>query len=313
MSKTHPQSIDASCPVCAAADFEVRALTAEGLANVKCIACDRNYLLLDSEEYWFDAIQGDYPRVRKCSCGSTSFRLRCDYSYRETGDVRAVDVSTSCAACAREKHLLDMDINYSGTERLVEEPLKYCENPKVLYDLQKLTLYVKREDIARIVNFLAESCQCSFVGWLRINSEWVKRALSSDEAKETVRQEADPYLMIYAHRDPVDIPDANVNSLKDEDIFWKRHEIIRISSPTHIGIAGVKALLFYIDFANEFVDRQIIVRKSGGFVEMTDRLLSWLKAEFVAWRGPRCFDNPDENIRVFGDRFTKRRKKARRD
>ncbi len=73
MSKTHPESADATCPACASLDFEIRALADEGLATVKCVACNRNYLLLDSEEYWFDAIQGGYPRLRKCLCGSSSF------------------------------------------------------------------------------------------------------------------------------------------------------------------------------------------------------------------------------------------------
>jgi hypothetical protein len=203
-----------------------------------------------------------------------------------------------------------MDIDYSDTDALFEQPLRYCENPKVLYDLQKLTLYAKRDDIARIVNFLGTTCKCSFVGWIRINKKWVKRALSLNEATETVRQEngplkADPYLRIYAYRNSCEIPDADVTRIKDEDTFWKRHEIIRVSCPSHIGMGAAKAMLFYIDFANEFVDEQRIVRKSDDFVAMTCSLLRWLKAEFVTWRGPLCFDNPDENIRIFGDRFTK--------
>ncbi len=239
-------------------------------------------------------------------------QLRLNYFYRDGGDVESIEVRTTCSACAKDKHLLGMDIDYSGTERLVEQPLRYCENPKILYDLQKLTLYARRQDIARIVNFLAVSCKCSFVGWIRTNNEWVKRALSSDEATEIVRQdngplEADPYLRIYAYRNSLEIPDTNVNRSKDEDTFWKRHEIIRVSSPTHMGIGAAKALIFYIDFANEFVDEQKIVRKSNDFVAMTNSLLRRLEAEFVTWRGPRCFDNPDENIRIFGDRFKKGR------
>src|ERR1700722_11638831 len=181
MNKMRPESIEVTCPACAALDFEIRALTDEGLAALKCLSCNRNYLLLDSEEYWFDVIQAGYPRLRKCSCGSTSISLRCDYCYRENGDVRSIDVRTICPACAKDKHLMSMDIDYSGTDELVERPLRYCENPKILYDLQEFTLYAKRDDIARTVNFLAASCKCSFVGWVRINNEWVKRELSSNE------------------------------------------------------------------------------------------------------------------------------------
>ena len=46
-----------TCPACASIDFEVGTLKEEALAAVKCVACDRDYLLLDSEEHWLDVIQ----------------------------------------------------------------------------------------------------------------------------------------------------------------------------------------------------------------------------------------------------------------
>jgi hypothetical protein len=105
-------------------------------------------------------------------------------------------------------------------------------------------------------------------------------------------------------RNPIDIPDAEVDTMRKEDMFWKHHEVIRISSHTHMRI-GETALLFYINFSNEFVDNEIIIRKSYTFLQLARSLRAWLEAEFVSWRGPRCFDNPDENRRVFGDRFVK--------
>jgi len=204
--------------------------------------------------------------------------------------------------------LLETDINYSGTESLVEQPLRYCENPKILYALQKLSLYAKRDDIARIINFLGASCGCSFVGWIRKDDAWVKQALTREQAEETVcpvagSRKPPAYLRIYAFHSSFEMPDAGVTTVKDEDLFWKQHEIIRVSSPTHIGIGGKLALLFQIDFANEFISGPKIVPKSDDFIEMTSSLLRWLKAEFVTWRGPRCFDNAAENIRIFGNRF----------
>ena len=203
-----------------------------------------------------------------------------------------------------------MEISYSGTEKLIQQPLSYCENPKILYDLQKLTLYAKREDIAQVVNFLAASNDCSFTGWIRANNDWVKQGLSSNAAVEINRQgngalKAESFLRLYAYRRHLEIPDAEGKNLKDEDTFWKHHEIIRVSSPMHMVFGTVKALLFEVDFANEFIDNQKIVRKSEDFLAMTSGLLRWLKSNFVSWRGSRCFDNLEEHIRVFGDRFTK--------
>ena len=61
-------------------------------------------------------------------------------------------------------------------------------------------------------------------------------------------------------------------------------------------------------FANEFVRGERIASKSEGFRKVTESLLTMLAAEFVSWRGPLCFDNPEVNVREFGDRFRKKAK-----
>jgi hypothetical protein len=75
--------------------------------------------------------------------------------------------------------------------------------------------------------------------------------------------------------------------------------------PTHASNTEI-GLSFDINFSNEFVRGEKIVKKSEAFRRVTACLLAKLQDEFVSWRSPYCFDNPDVNVRVFGDRFKKK-------
>ena len=201
-----------------------------------------------------------------------------------------------------------MDIDYGDTEQLVTRPLRPCKNPKLLYDLKSLTLYATRSDIARAVEFLKSRHDCKFICWLRQNGKWVKHDLGCEETKITILQDPNSYLRIYATPKAIEVPDAEVETLPQEDGFWKRHEVLRISSPTNMIWGETNSMLFYIAFSNEYVEDGIVVQKSPEFLAFTKSLMDWLGANFVSWRGALSFDNPDEHLRVFGDRFSKKQR-----
>jgi hypothetical protein len=285
----------------------------QAVATAHCVKCDQDYLLLDSKDYWFDVIQTGYPKISGCKqCKGKTFSLRCEYEYRESGDVRHIDVAHRCSSCGRTERLFETDIKYGGTDHLVTLPLTPCKNPKILYDLQELSLYAERRDLSRVVEFLASEHGCYFVVWVRRENKWVKCELPGEEAAALILQEPSPrgsvsFLMIYATPNRLDVPDSAVNTAEKEAVFWKRNEIVRISSPMNIvvngSISNQPALLYYIRFSGDIVDDGKITKKSVGFQSLTSSLLAWLDSEFVSWRGPRCFDNATEHRRIFGDRF----------
>ena len=93
---------------------------------------------------------------------------------------------------------------------------------------------------------------------------------------------------------------------KKEAAFWKRHEIIRISTPYRMAFPATRdkpALMYYIRFSTEYVEDERVVAKSQPFVDLTALLVKSLGTEFVTWRGANCFDNEEEHLRAFGDRF----------
>ena len=311
--------IHTPCPTCCAEDFEIRLLTDQQVGAAQCVQCHRDFLLLDSEDYWFDVIQERYPRQSRCSCKAASFKLTFDYEYRENGDVRSVQFWSTCSSCGKTKRRMVNDIKYSPTEDLVTRPLRPCKNPKIFYDLNKFTMYATSEDIARLVDYLGEELHCSFVVWLREQSHWVTRNLNCKQTRGAVLSETwgsrgTLYRQIFAFPGTMEVPTFKLNTLEEEEAFWKRNSVIRIGSPFHIWCsAQAQALLYYISYSNEYVDDEKVVSKSPEFQKATKRFRGWLESQFVSWRGRNCFDNASEHVRIFGDRFSKRRRSASLD
>jgi hypothetical protein len=320
------KSSSPKCLQCESDKFELRVLRDEAMASARCLNCSTDYLLLDSKDYWFDVIQKGYPRLSRCSCKNESFQLRIDYNIRGDGDVDYIEVHSICSACGKTRRQLDFEVDYCGTDHLLKKPLVPCKNPKVLYDLKNINLLVTLPDIVRIVDHLTNE-KCEFLSNSRRRDTWVPVRQDAAEAKVTI--EESKYLFIYALPNHIEVPEDQINTIKKENAFGKRSEVIRIGSkshvcthqfgqnlpticycsdpPSHASYTEI-GLSFYIDFSNEFVRGEEIVAKSEAFQKVTASLLAMLQRDFVDWRGRHCFDNPEVNVRVFGDRF---RKKAR--
>jgi len=308
VSPSRPSGITQSlrCPACDGDAFELRVLPDDGVAAARCTACQQHFLVLDSEDHWFDLIQATSPRVRRCPCKAGTFSVSCRYVVRDDGEVRSVDLLSACTACAKTRRQMSVDIDYGDTGDLVTRPLRACKSPDLRYDLRQFTLYALPSDIAAIVDYLARAHGWNFVCWRREEGQWVRRALPPDPLREAILTGA--YLHVYASPTPLSIHDDEVDTARQEATFWKRREIIRISSPYHIRGEQGQALLYYLAFANEFVDDDAVVPKSASFRASTQALVQWLGEHFVSWRGKSCFDNAAEHGRLFGDRFTRKRR-----
>lgn len=318
------KTLSLKCPDCRSDRFELRILRDEAVASAHCVSCSKDYLLLDSKDYWFDVIQQGYPRITRCTCKSESFRLRIDYANRDDGNINYIELHSICTACEKAKRQLNMDIDYSGTKHLIEKPLVACKNPKILYDLKDLSLLLLLPDMLRIFDHLADQ-GCTFYSVVSRDKAWVLVQQKIAQVKATL--ENGGYLYIYAIPKHLEIPDPQNSTSKEEDAFWKCSEVIRIGSKYHVcrdpqntdSISYCSApqifpsytevgLSIHIHFSNEFVLREKIVQKSEAFRALTASLLAMLQQYFVSWRSPYCFDNPEVNVRIFGDRFKKKMK-----
>jgi Zn ribbon nucleic-acid-binding protein len=318
------KTVSPKCLKCQSDKFELRLLRDEAVASARCVSCSADYLLLDSKDYWFDVIQKGYPRVTRCSCKHESFRLRIDYNIRDDGDIDHIEIHSICVACGKTRRQLDFEVDYCGTDHLLKKPLVPCKNPKVLYDLKDLNLLLSLPDMLRIIDCLAEQ-GCKFLSNVRRNDGWVAVLQNAAQAKATMAKSK--YLFMYAMPDRVEVPKDQINTIKKEAAYWKRSEVIRIGSKSHVctyQVAGYPTsicycsepqthpsytelgLSFYINFSTEFVRGEKVRQKSEAFRNATASLLAMLQNQFVSWRSPYRFDNPDVNTRVFADRFKKK-------
>lgn len=263
--------------------------------------------------------------MTRCSCKHESFQLRIDYAIRADGDVDYIEVHSICSECAKTRRQIRFEVDYSGTDHLLTQPLVPCRNPRILYDLQQLNLLLTFPDMNRIVDHLASTTKYGFTARIREGNSW--RNVLKDGAGVKQIIERTKYLCIYASPTAKKIPEQAFKTVKDEAAFWKRSEVIRISCPHYVcshhfpglppgtchcsdppthSAYEVLGISFDIAFANEFVRDERVVAKSSSFRAATASLMEMLKDQFVCWRSLHSFDNPDVNVRIFADRFRKK-------
>ncbi len=111
-------------------EFQIRYIKEEGV-GLATTRSGKNYLILDSLDYWFDCIQERYPPKRKCPCKNDYFRLRFSYTPRAgTEDFRSVSITSVCTSCGKERQIGEIDLKYSPTDHLFTQPLTFCPKPK---------------------------------------------------------------------------------------------------------------------------------------------------------------------------------------
>ncbi len=293
-----------SCPHCRKRDFELRLLKDEGVAAVQCAACQRHFLVLDSGDYWFDAIQRGYPKPSRCTCQCERFQLAIAYVLDDDDEVERATLTTTCVKCHKEQRRLSVAIDYRPTSHLRRQPLAACKNPEILFDLRELSLYAQPADLQRVAGYLAEQ-GCSFCGIVRAGKEDIAKSLKPAEVSALLakRGALPAYLQIYASIKPLALTEADVDTARKEDAFWKRREVVRFDAPMQMGMGSKAALLYSIHFANEHVAGGKVKPKSSQFRSLTSGLVEWLGREFVTWRGPDCFDNEQIHMRVFGKKY----------
>jgi hypothetical protein len=136
--------------------FQLRLIKSEGI-GLATTKGGKNCLLLDSSDYWYDSIQDSYPKIKKCSCKNDWFKLKFKYYYREHyNDVKRIEVKTFCVNCGQALTVMDIDIKYSPTEHLVNNPLVYCKEPNIKYHSKTISRILEPEQFHKIIYYLSE-------------------------------------------------------------------------------------------------------------------------------------------------------------
>jgi hypothetical protein len=290
--------------------FQIRLIKEEGV-GLLTTATDRNYLILDSIDFWYDLIQKKYPAKTKCKCKNEWFNVRFDYFPRSgTQDIRQINIVTKCTACMTEKKQVSIDIKYSPTEHLIIDPLIFCEQPLIKYNFKDINCYWTSQDLKRFFAFIATEIQfdiyCWF--WQRSDDKRHLEKVSLEKATEIVTVNHRYFDFYFTQTAPDFKTYTYNNEIYVEDDQWRRQELIQLSSPTVIAFGhGQKGLLFYINYGTQYIDKGVILDKSDAFKQTADKIEKWFKENYIEVRGKDCFDNLEEHKRIFGDKYLKKK------
>lgn len=288
----------------------MRLIKEEGVGLLTTVT-DKNYLILDSVDFWYDLIQKKYPSVKKCMCKNEFFTIRFDYVPRNgTKDIRKVNIITTCSTCLKEKKQVSIDIKYSPTLHLIESPITYCEQPKIKYSFKDINCYWTNKDLKRFFSFIANELRfdiyCWF--WQRSDNKRHLEKVSIEKAFEIVTVNHRYFDFYFAQTAPDFKTRIYNNELYIEDDQWRRDELIQLSSPTVIAFGqGQKGLLFYITYGNQYINKGIVLDKSAEFKQNTDKIEKWFREMYIEARGKNCFDNLEEHTRIFSDKYLKKK------
>lgn len=278
-------------------EFQLRWLKEEGV-GLLTTKNEENYLILDSIDYWYDVIQNEYPKKKKCSCKNEWFYVTFDYILRqETDDVREIVITTTCTDCSKISKPIYIDIDYSPTEELIENPITFCEKPNIKYKYQQLTSYWSGKNINEFLQFIFQDLKLNVYCWFSEHPENKKRfeKVSFEKAIKIITVNH-RYFNFYFSAQELDTSSSiYLQQFNDGEAhlkmgIWRRDEIIQLSAPFVIMGYGV---LYYINFCNQYLDKGNVKDKSEQFEIITTQLKQWLKENFITKRGKNCFDGQE--------------------
>jgi len=281
-------------------EFQVRLLPDEGV-GLLTTKDDENYLILDSLDYWYDLIQDQYPKKKKCTCKNTYFFVWFNYIPRPgTNDIREVKITTTCTACSKTTKPISIDIDYSPTDQLIENPITYCETPDIKYQFTQLTSYWSGDNLKDFLSFIFFDLKLNVYCWFWEHPANVRKfeKVSFEKAVKIITVNHQ-FLNFYFTANELDhsklVKLTNEKGVYLNNGIWRKDEIIQLSAPLVITGHG---LLYYTHFCNQYLDRGTVTDKSARFLEITDRLKSWMERHFVTKRGKNCFDGVEAYEKV---------------
>jgi hypothetical protein len=287
-------------------EFQVRFLEDEGV-GLLTTKTGSNYLVLDSLDYWYDLIQTEYPKKKKCKCKNEWFSIKFIYTNKNNdAEINEVEIETTCTACKKKTMAMTVEIDYGPTESLIKQPITFCEQPKIIYNYSELTGFWSEVDLIKVFDFAFSELQLNVYGWYFKLPEKIRAFEKLDLEKVKDILVYHNYIDFYFSKDDLKIGDY-INSTSEIGIalkndIWRKNEIIELSSITMSGIGAdgaERASLYYLEFCNQYIMAGEVKDKSEAFESITNQLVLWLKENFISKRGKNCFDSLTEYNRVY--------------
>lgn len=272
-------------------EFQIRFLKNDGV-GLLTTQNEENYLILDSIDYWYDLIQNEYPKKKKCSCKNEWFFVAFNYiSRQETDDIKQIRIVTTCTVCNKVSKPISIDIDYSPTEDLITNPITFCQKPNIKYKFTELTSFWTKDNLDLFLNFISNELKLNAYCWYFKMPEKIR--VFEHLTIEEVLEKKGTFLRLFLTKTKLDISkiikEKNEHGVLIESEIWRKLEIIKVSSINMYEIGP----LYYINFCNQYINKGNVLDKSEQFETITNQLEKWLKENFITKRGTKCFDGEE--------------------
>ena len=260
-------------------EFQLRYIADENVGLVTSRS-EKSYLILDSIDYWYDCIQNGYPPKRKCKCKNDFFKLYFDYVPRiGTDDYRAVELTSCCTECGKQRKFATIDIDYSPTEQLYEQPITYCEKPKIKYKTYSIRGYWQDEAFYDLTDFLSQQQLLIYCCYWDNGKRLVEK-FTAEELKRFLFEKKNRYLSIYFSLESLDkLLSGQVSD--DKGIYinldiWRKEEIIKLNSPFIVAGHGQ---FYEMEFCSEYIEAGQVKAKGEAFCSLAQKVWEYSRKE----------------------------------
>jgi len=255
-------------------EFQIRYIKEEGV-GLATTRSGKNYLILDSLDYWFDCIQERYPPKRKCPCKNDYFRLRFSYTPRAgTEDFRSVSITSVCTSCGKERQIGEIDLKYSPTDHLFTQPLTFCPKPKIKYKLNSIHGYWDFEVFRDFLAFLEKHSPFTYGSFWTPEKRWEILPVEKGALLPLLFEEKQRYFALYFSLQPIDT--AAITSLQN---LWRIGEIIQVNNPIQVCLAGGQKEYYSVECCCQYIEAGRVKAKSPAFCALVQGFLSYAQTK----------------------------------
>jgi hypothetical protein len=177
---------------------------------------------------------------------------------------------------------MDIDVDYSPTDGLVDQPLDPCPQPWLKARRTELSAYWRQADAFEVAAHLVERERA--YAWLAIAGDRPRRA-TLDGLRAAIERDR-PYDLYFA-------PDDRTLLFPPREP-WRRLPVIHLDSPTAMLLGSATGNLYHVRWATEVIVDGRAVAHDRPLVELGVHLRRFLDARFVGRRGMNCRDSPEE-------------------
>lgn len=260
-------------------EFRMRYIRNESVGVITTRA-ENTYFLLDSKEYWYDLIQEKYPPVMKCACKNDFFRLTFRYIPRAgTEDFRGVEITCRCTACQKEKKLPPVEIDYSPSAHLLEQPIAPCKVPNLKYKTHLLQGYWSKEELLGLSLYLREKTAFVYCWYWDSDRKRKVKTLADEELQTFLSGFGGRYIDIYFSMEPLE-EDVEENTFDNKGAripcgIWRKKQVFLLHGP--ITVIG-RGQFYHMEFCGEYLDSEgNIVEKPEPFRKLVEDFRKYSK------------------------------------